>query len=164
MMNGTGPSESTGPKRMKMEKSYGHFVADVGGRNSIKKDHQLQNWIMDPNFQESSIRDFLKPFPAETLAQSFTLQPGVLPGFDTSVWVAEEGGPKRKRKKRKQGEMTESGGPIAAAAPALLPPLPNPHPPGPCSSTPISNLKEEDHRKKKRTKLGSNVSYPVPSS
>lgn len=95
---------------MKMEKSYGHFVADVGGnlvftiifvpevtlntflfilrprvasckgRNSIKKDHQLQTWIMDPNFQEASIPNFLKPFPPETLAKAFDLQPGVLPG------------------------------------------------------------------------------------
>ncbi|KAI9618250.1 hypothetical protein H4Q26_012605 [Puccinia striiformis f. sp. tritici PST-130] len=34
--------ENLGQKRNKMEKSYGHYVADVGGRNSIKKDHQLE--------------------------------------------------------------------------------------------------------------------------
>ncbi|EGF96912.1 uncharacterized protein MELLADRAFT_118739 [Melampsora larici-populina 98AG31] len=59
VINGNGlPSDSSIPKRMKMEKSYGHFVADIGGRNSIKKDHQLSTWIMDPNFQESSIPNF----------------------------------------------------------------------------------------------------------
>ncbi|KAI8459738.1 hypothetical protein BY996DRAFT_3525073 [Phakopsora pachyrhizi] len=69
-----------GQKRMKMEKSYGHFVADVGGRNSIKKDHQLQNLIMDPTFEERSIPNFMKPFNSQTLAQAFTLHAGVLPG------------------------------------------------------------------------------------
>ncbi|EGG07811.1 uncharacterized protein MELLADRAFT_74640 [Melampsora larici-populina 98AG31] len=152
---------------MKMEKSYGHFVADIGGRNSIKKDHQLSTWIMDPNFQESSIPNFLKPLPTETLAQAFTLQSGVLPGFDTSVWIAEEGGPKRKRKKRKQGEMSgtvESVPPLNVSNDTQSNSV---HP----STQPRRNLengihsnhpnlsKEEDHRKKKRTKL-SNGSLP----
>ncbi|POV96024.1 hypothetical protein PSTT_15870 [Puccinia striiformis] len=83
-------------KRNKMEKSYGHYVADVGGRNSIKKDHQLETWISDPSFQESSIENFLKPFSNEVLCQSFTLQPGIYPGADSSIWVAEEGGPKKR--------------------------------------------------------------------
>ncbi|KAH9820170.1 hypothetical protein DFH28DRAFT_885462 [Melampsora americana] len=145
---------------MKMEKSYGHFVADVGGRNSIKKDHQLSTWIMDPNFQESSIPNFLKPLPNETLAQAFTLQSGLLPGFDTSVWIAEEGGPKRKRKKRKQGEMTGTGESIP---PSYLSTdsHSNSNPSnqtrrneiGSHSNQPPIHSKEEDHRKKKRTKL-----------
>ncbi|KAA1097903.1 hypothetical protein PGT21_023577 [Puccinia graminis f. sp. tritici] len=108
--------ENLGQKRIKMEKSYGHFVADVGGRNSIKKDHQLETWISDPNFQEASVPNFLKPFSNEALSQAFTLQPGILPGFDSSVWVAEEGGPKKKRKKRKQGEMLAGSNPTPAAA------------------------------------------------
>lgn len=166
VMNGSGVPDSSAPKRMKMEKSYGHFVADVGGRNSIKKDHQLSTWIMDPNFQESSIPNFLKPLPTETLAQAFTLQAGVLPGFDTSVWIAEEGGPKRKRKKRKQGEMTGTG---ETVPPSNLPNDSQSHQTP--SSQPRRNgenghhsnhpnlSKEEDHRKKKRTKL-SNGTLP----
>lgn len=104
-----------------MEKSYGHFVSDIGGRNSIKKDHQLESWINDSSFQESNIQNFLKPFSDQVLSQAFTLQPGILPGFDSSVWVAEEGGPKKKRKKRKQAEML-AGPPIQPSI-AL-----NPHP------------------------------------
>lgn len=103
--------ENLGQKRMKMDKSYGHFVADVGGRNSIKKDHQLETWITDASFQEANIENFLKPFSSEVLAKSFTLQPGLLPGVDPSIWVAEEGGPKKRRKKRKQGEMLAGNNP-----------------------------------------------------
>ncbi|POW04452.1 hypothetical protein PSTT_10356 [Puccinia striiformis] len=98
--------ENLGQKRNKMEKSY--------GRNSIKKDHQLETWISDPSFQESSIENFLKPFSSEVLCQSFTLQPGIYPGADSSIWVAEEGGPKKRRKKRKQGEMLAGSNPTQA--------------------------------------------------
>ncbi|PLW38282.1 hypothetical protein PCASD_09003 [Puccinia coronata f. sp. avenae] len=107
--------DSLGQKRNKMEKSYGHFVADVGGRNSIKKDHQLESWISDASFQEANIPNFLKPFSDDVLSQAFTLQPGIQPNFDASVWVAEEGGPKKRRKKRKQGEMLAGSNPPQAA-------------------------------------------------
>ncbi|CAH7688998.1 expressed protein [Phakopsora pachyrhizi] len=189
-------ADHLGQKRMKMEKSYGHFVADVGGRNSIKKDHQLQNLIMDPTFEERSIPNFMKPFNSQTLAQAFTLHAGVLPGFDSSIWIAEEGGPKRKRKKRKQGEMAgpnengttqnthqalPNGNNSMIAATAKSANVVSSPPKGINSLTNLNLLnrnnngvngavgtgngqsnggliREEEHRKKKRTKLSSNTS------
>ncbi|WAR55696.1 hypothetical protein PtB15_6B439 [Puccinia triticina] len=156
--------ENLGQKRIKMDRSYGHYVADVGGRNSIKKDHQLESWISDPNFQEINIPNFLKPLSSEVLSQAFTFQPGMLPGFESSLWVAEEGGPKKRRKKRKQGEMLAGSNPPQATTA-------HPHqhlsPTQPLATTTTASgtpSQEDDYRKKKRVKIGNTAAGKTSGS
>lgn len=79
---GAGPGAGAGkeaPKRAKMEKSYGHWVADVGGRNSIKKDHYLRDLMMNPEWQPPPAGS-IRPLDVGILREGFTLLPGALPG------------------------------------------------------------------------------------
>lgn len=92
-----------GPKRAKMEKSYGHLVSEIGGefpsamrrreitvtyvssmpaapwdasgRNSIKKDHFFRDLVLNPDAQPADVRQL----DDQMLSEGFVLKPGQLP-------------------------------------------------------------------------------------
>ncbi|KAL8290314.1 hypothetical protein RQP46_002572 [Phenoliferia psychrophenolica] len=79
-------------KKAKMDKTYTHLVADIPGRNTIKKDKHLRDCVLNPDIQPVHIQ----PFDASNLRGAFSLKTGAIPGFDAMIWETEVDVPKRK--------------------------------------------------------------------
>lgn len=99
------------PVQKRNDKTYAHIVSDIMGRNRIKKDDHIERLVKDPSWFEPPTP--LPKLDDETLRSAFTLQPGVIPGFDSGIWEKdanddEASPPKRRKKKRKHGGSTDA--------------------------------------------------------
>jgi len=105
-------------KAKSMKKHYSHMINDVPGQNKLAKDHHIRSLLLNPDGPGSTK---LISFDSNALRDAFTLDIGVLPDFDTSIWRADAADEQKKKKKRKQEDAithpngAPSFGPIATA-------------------------------------------------
>merc|ERR1711939_101180 len=109
-VNGQTPAD----KARSIKKHYSHMIADVPGQNKLAKDHHLRDLLLTPDGPDHTK---IIPFDSNALRDAFTLEVGVLPDFDTSIWRADAAEERKKKKKRKQDDA-QMGGPAAAPSPA----------------------------------------------
>ncbi|GAA5820297.1 hypothetical protein JCM10212_005862 [Sporobolomyces blumeae] len=96
------------PKRLKMEKTYSHMVADILGRNKIKKDQFLTHLVLNPDPPPCPP---LHPPDPQLLREGLTFKVGGLAGFDMSVW---ENGPEGANEAKKKKKKRKAEGPAGA--------------------------------------------------
>lgn len=104
-----------------MKKHYNHMIADVPGQNKLAKDHVLRDLLLNPEPPDHINISLLDD---TALREAFTLEVGMLPDFDTSIWRADADEQARKRrKKRKQEEASAlHAGANGAPSPAAMVP------------------------------------------
>ncbi|SCV74662.1 BQ2448_7691 [Microbotryum intermedium] len=130
-------------RQQKQERTYSYLVADIPGRNAIRKDSYLKHLVLNPDSPAVDLR----ALDEDVLRDAFTLKPGTIPGFDALVWENDtevQGGPLNKKKKKKRQRESEAGGNVTLTAAGMTPNL----------SGTTNSLSEDDHRKKKKLKQG----------
>ncbi|KDE07267.1 hypothetical protein MVLG_02487 [Microbotryum lychnidis-dioicae p1A1 Lamole] len=132
------------------EKTYLYLVADIPGRNAIRKDSYLKHLILNPDSPAVDLR----ALDEDVLRDAFTLKPGTIPGFDALVWENDtevQGGPVNKKKKKKRLRESEVGGDGGGGGGGNVVTLTATGTPNLSGTT---NTSEDDHRKKKKLKQG----------
>jgi len=102
-VNGQTPAD----KARSIKKHYSHMIADVPGQNKLAKDHHLRDLLLTPDGPDHTK---IIPFDSNALRDAFTLEVGVLPDFDTSIWRADAAEERKKVRGSSNASPSRQGG------------------------------------------------------
>ncbi|CAB40172.1 mediator complex subunit Med19 [Schizosaccharomyces pombe] len=77
-----GRVDEFGNKR-KMRRSYKAYIQDLPGYNEILRDNTIKQWLTNPIREEV-------PIDIEFLHHVFSVEPGIIPGFNPKVFGLED--------------------------------------------------------------------------